>query len=711
MINLKHILLLGTLIFMSGCGISPEEARQRLADLDEEYTEPNFVEHAVAGDQMVVDLFLTAGMEPNVQAEVQMSIDDLYPTVFIESVGRNRMERQIGNEGIMIKRATPVLVASGSGNAEFVRKLLDLGADPNLTGEITMGSRTVKVIPLIQAVAHGNTESVRALLKAGADPSAKTDFLGTSQESILIAVGFGYSEIVQVLLEAGADPNVRKQDDKNTALLLAINGLPMNNTPVIPNERRLEMVEILLDAGADPTLENEREETAISLAFNNGQAEVMKVLMEEGVTFDLREAGFAKSRLHEAAENGHQEVVQFLIQKDANINAKSSTGATPLIFAAMNGHSETVDVLIEAGAKVNEEADHVEGNSALQAAAMKGHTDIVRNLLANGANPTFSTDYGKTALYQAARNGHLETVKILLNANNELSSLEGFELGIAAENGHEEIVRTLLDIGANPDSAIFQAAQGGNLDVLKTILERGVNPTPTDGEFNSLMTAIDHGHQDVVKLLLREGANPNFRDDSGSGLTALMYASVIGHTEMVRELLKAGADPSTEDNRGRSALDLANQQNNYQVARILKNAIDQAETALNHEKKGEAFLNENRKKPNVYETESGLQYQMLEEGSGESPSADDNVQVHYEGRLLSDEVFDSSYEKGRPVTYPLNRVLEGWTEGLQLMQEGAKYRFFIPSDLAYGVNPPPDSKIAPGAVLIFDVELIEVNPD
>lgn len=137
----------------------------------------------------------------------------------------------------------------------------------------------------------------------------------------------------------------------------------------------------------------------------------------------------------------------------------------------------------------------------------------------------------------------------------------------------------------------------------------------------------------------------------------------------------------------------------------------QEEEATVHIERGQAFLEENIQNSDVSETESGLQYRILEEGDGESPEADDVVRVHYEGKLLSDEVFDSSYERGQPATFPLNRVIPGWTEGLQLMEEGAKYRFFIPSDLAYGNNPPQGSPIPPGAVLIFDVELLEVNPE
>ena len=106
-------------------------------------------------------------------------------------------------------------------------------------------------------------------------------------------------------------------------------------------------------------------------------------------------------------------------------------------------------------------------------------------------------------------------------------------------------------------------------------------------------------------------------------------------------------------------------------------------------------------------TESGLQYMVLEAGLGKHPSATDNVKCHYEGRLIDGTVFDSSYRRGEPATFPLNGVISGWTEGLQLMGEGAKFRFFIPYNLAYGSRG-AGASIPPYAALIFDVELIQV---
>ncbi|MCG8410364.1 MAG: FKBP-type peptidyl-prolyl cis-trans isomerase [Bacteroidales bacterium] len=125
---------------------------------------------------------------------------------------------------------------------------------------------------------------------------------------------------------------------------------------------------------------------------------------------------------------------------------------------------------------------------------------------------------------------------------------------------------------------------------------------------------------------------------------------------------------------------------------------------------GKKFLEENKNKEGVITTESGLQYEILKEGKGKSPKATDVVKCHYHGTLLDGTVFDSSVERGEPTEFPLNRVIKGWTEGLQLMKEGAKFKFYIPTDLAYGENVRPGGKIEPNMTLIFEVELLEVKP-
>lgn len=124
---------------------------------------------------------------------------------------------------------------------------------------------------------------------------------------------------------------------------------------------------------------------------------------------------------------------------------------------------------------------------------------------------------------------------------------------------------------------------------------------------------------------------------------------------------------------------------------------------------GEQFLTENRQRDGVMETPSGLQYQVVEPGEGASPGPEDTVLVHYTGRFIDGEVFDSSRDRGQPVRIPLDQVIAGWTEGMQLMQEGGRYKLFTPPDLAYGEEGRGEA-MPPNATLIFDIELIEVLP-
>ena len=124
---------------------------------------------------------------------------------------------------------------------------------------------------------------------------------------------------------------------------------------------------------------------------------------------------------------------------------------------------------------------------------------------------------------------------------------------------------------------------------------------------------------------------------------------------------------------------------------------------------GEQWLKENAQKEGIIVTASGLQYQVLTEGTGPKPGPTDTVAVHYKGTLIDGTEFDSSYKRGEPTSFPLNRVISGWTEGLQLMSKGAKYKFFIPSNLGYGERG-QGPVIGPNSVLIFEVELLDFQP-
>jgi FKBP-type peptidyl-prolyl cis-trans isomerase FkpA len=136
-------------------------------------------------------------------------------------------------------------------------------------------------------------------------------------------------------------------------------------------------------------------------------------------------------------------------------------------------------------------------------------------------------------------------------------------------------------------------------------------------------------------------------------------------------------------------------------------SVVDAKTPQENKAAGTAFLTANAKKNNIVTTKSGLQYEIFTPGTGKTPSATDSVTVHYRGTKIDGQEFDSSYSRGEPATFPVNALIPGWTEGLQLMKEGGKYRFYIPSDLAYGES--GGGSIDPNEALIFDVELIKIE--
>ena len=144
---------------------------------------------------------------------------------------------------------------------------------------------------------------------------------------------------------------------------------------------------------------------------------------------------------------------------------------------------------------------------------------------------------------------------------------------------------------------------------------------------------------------------------------------------------------------------------------LIKTYLEEANTAAygENKQKGIDFLNENKKRSEVQTTESGLQYEVILAAEGDLPKSTDTVTVHYHGTLIDGTVFDSSVERDSPASFGVHQVIPGWTEALQLMNVGSKYRLYIPQELAYGANPHPGGPIKPFEALIFDVELISIQ--
>ena len=170
--------------------------------------------------------------------------------------------------------------------------------------------------------------------------------------------------------------------------------------------------------------------------------------------------------------------------------------------------------------------------------------------------------------------------------------------------------------------------------------------------------------------------------------------------QAIKDIL-AGKEPAVSDAEAQTLV------KDFFEKQEAKQRAAAAEKFKDTKEKGEKYLAENAKKEGVVTLPSGLQYQVIKEGNGRKPKATDKVKCHYEGMLIDGTLFDSSIQRGEPATFPLNGVIAGWTEGLQIMQEGAKYRFFIPYQLGYGEHG-AGASIPPFAALVFDVELIEV---
>ncbi|WHI51355.1 FKBP-type peptidyl-prolyl cis-trans isomerase [Microbulbifer sp. MLAF003] len=164
----------------------------------------------------------------------------------------------------------------------------------------------------------------------------------------------------------------------------------------------------------------------------------------------------------------------------------------------------------------------------------------------------------------------------------------------------------------------------------------------------------------------------------------------------------------TDEDKQQTIAAFQEQMQKKQQEMLAKQEQEFKETADKNLTEGKAFLEENAKKEGVITTDSGLQYKVITEGSGSKPSASSTVEVDYKGTLINGEEFDSSYARGEPVQFPVNGVIKGWTEALQLMKEGSKWELYIPSELAYGPGG-AGGKIGPNATLIFEVELHKAN--
>jgi ankyrin repeat protein len=310
--------------------------------------------------------------------------------------------------------------------------------------------------------------------------------------------------------------------------------------------------------------------------LNYGYLASLKTLIEKNKKLVNAKDKDGNTPLYRAAANGHDQVVQLLLDKGAEIDAKNKYGGTPLYRAAANGHDQVVQLLLDKGAEIDAKDEYVQ--TPLYRAAENGHDQVVQLLLDKGAEVNSKEKYGQTPLYRAAANGHDQVVQLLLDKGAEIDAKDEYDktpLYRAAANGHDQVVQLLLDKGAEVNSKdkygatpLYWAAYYGHDQVVQLLLDKGakVNAKDEDG-YTPLYRAAANGQDQVVQLLLDKGAEVNSKDKYGA--TPLYWAAYYGQDQVVQLLLDKGAEIDAKDEDDKTPLYRAAANGQDQVVQLL----------------------------------------------------------------------------------------------------------------------------------------------
>ena len=377
-------------------------------------------------------------------------------------------------------------------------------------------------------------------------------------------------------------PVLMEEEDKNFTFELALQkAVQFGNNEAVQLLLDLSNVDRIHDESktcADPNVHSNDEFTALILASECGNQQIVELLLEKQVNPNVQNNINGRTALFQASQNGHYQVVEILLKNGTDPNIHDNEGLTALIFASFNGHYQVVEVLLKNGANPN--IQDVNGYSALLCASINGHYQVVEILLQKGADPNIYDKEGWIALISAAQNGHQKVVELLLEKQvdpNVQNNINGRTALIqASHNGYYQVVEVLLKNGANPNiqdvngySALLCASINGHYQVVEILLQKGADPNIYDKEgWIALISAAQNGHQKVVELLLEKQVDPNVQNNI-NGRTALIQASQNGHYQVVEVLLKNGANPNIQDVNGYSALLCASINGHYQVVEIL----------------------------------------------------------------------------------------------------------------------------------------------
>lgn len=419
---------------------------------------------------------------------------------------------------------------------------------------------------MFDPVRDSNVPLVKALVERGVDLTA-CDIDGNT--ALHVAAKVGNTETAKILLQAGSDVNARGCEGA-TPLHYAI------------HSRNRNLVQALLDREAEPTTIDNKGKTALQLAEDINDEELVILLKAVGVN---KTVGERKSIIQETvptvmATEKQKPLRAFL----GDIETKNTYGYTPLSQAALDGDLDIVQLLLDMGADT--EAHGEDGRTVLCLAVSSGNPDIVSILLTRGANPQAADNVGETAMHIAARNGKEEIVKILLRGGAlvETGCHNGqTALHAAASNGHTNTIMALLAGGAQTEAlnetgntSLYVAASKGHTEVVKALLAGGAQPESANQSGNtSLHLAAWNRHTEMVEALLAGGAKTETVDQSGN--TSLHFAAWKGPTEVVKALLASGAQTETVAQSGKTPLHFAASYGHTEVVKTLLAAGAQIE--------------------------------------------------------------------------------------------------------------------------------------
>ena len=533
-----------------------------------------------------------ARLAPEVVKEIKGALNSNMPNLVLKLLQDNSLGV---NSQLMDKRETALHLAAELGVQQAAEVLLGQGAKVNVRDDEGRS-------PLAYAQTNGHTQLAELLqIHAEAELSLLQKEKTSDAQDLFAAAKNNDRASAELLLAKGADPRARKVHGHTTydqlgfktpfhvafdaghyslaAILLkeamGINGLDERGwTPLMIaiTADDWDLVRELLNDGANIMAGHKENALDVAEMMESEKKLLEVVVAVKGTNIDIKGIPL----LMWAIIKGHIDIVKYLVEQGADLNAQDEDGWTVLMWAAQRGHIDIVRYLVEQGAEVN--LQYKDGYTALMQAVREGHTSIVRYLVEHGADLSVQDRMGGTALMQAAQRGHIDIVRYLVEQGAKVNVQDrngGTALMQAAREGHIDIVRYLVEQEANINmqneygyTALIRTVQNRHIDIVRYLVEQGadVNASKGDG-FTALPWAVLSGHIDIVRYLVEQGADIYARDKDGR--TVLMLAAQRGKVDTARYLVEQGAKVNVQDKNGNTALIWAVQRGRVDMARYL----------------------------------------------------------------------------------------------------------------------------------------------